>query len=330
MVVLDKLPGLEFYFEVNGERLEEYDDEEEVEIKPGPVGEYQSSRTVAKYIEAVTGAAFGIKCHISSGFKINSPNLSISVYADGKYSEGKVVSGGHRYIESTFTFDGPTIFHPMSRGSAERYARQNYRFSELDISSDEARLSSLSNDKAKAEKVGTIEIKIWRESVSTPSTPMEHEHRAIPRKFHEKALKGQAKSHSVSYSPETIIPAQNYAHVTKLDGEDYPIAIYKFKYRSKESLKQLLIIERTPEPEDSPTPGPAPDINLDTLSAAQKERLKAFLRNEGIAVGRASNTRERRIKRERDNGEGSSNQERRKRSRTTEVVDLTASSDEEA
>lgn len=47
-------------------------------------------------------------------------------------------------------------------------------------------------------------------------------------------------------------------------------------------------------------------------------------------MGRASNTPERKFKRERDNGEGSSNQERRKRSRTTEIVDLTASSDEEA
>ncbi|KAK6612634.1 hypothetical protein H4I96_01847 [Botrytis cinerea] len=314
MAVLDKLPGLEFYFEVNGERLEEYDDDEEVEIKPGPVGKYQSSRTVAKYIEAVTGAAFGIKCHISSGFKMDSPNLFIKVYADGNYAEGKVAK--YPYLESTLTFDGPLIFYPMS-GAAQN-------------ASDEARLSSLSKDKVKAEKVGTIEIKIWRGSESTPSRPSEYEYRAIPGKFHEKALKGQAKSHSVSYSPETIIPAQNYVQLTKLDGEDYPIAIYKFKYRSKESLKQLLIIERTPEPEESPTPDPAPDINLVNLSAAQKERLKAFLRNEGIAMGRASNTPERKFKRERDNGEGSSNQERRKRSRTTEIVDLTASSDEEA
>ena len=131
MAVLDKLPGLEFYFEVNGERLEEYDDDEEVEIKPGPVGKYQSSRTVAKYIEAVTGAAFGIKCHISSGFKMDSPNLFIKVYADGNYAEGKVAK--YPYLESTLTFDGPLIFYPMSGGSAERYARQHYRFSELDI-----------------------------------------------------------------------------------------------------------------------------------------------------------------------------------------------------
>ncbi|TGO50406.1 hypothetical protein BCON_0184g00110 [Botryotinia convoluta] len=332
MVFLDKLPGLEFHFEVNGERVEEYDDDEEVETKPGPVGEYQSSRTVAKYIEAVTGATFSIKCPISSGFKMDSPNLLIYVYVDGKYSEGRVV--GPHNIGSTICFDGPRIFHPGSRGSAERHTRANYRFSELDISNDEARLSSLSKDKAEAEKVGTIEVKTWRAYAYTlsksTSASRERDHRASSSKFHEKALKGQAKSHSVSFSPGKTISAQNYVDTTKLDGEDYPIAIFKFKYRSKESLKQLLIIERTPEPEDSPTPVPAPDIDLDHLTAAQKERLKEFLRNEGIAASRTSNTPERKIKRERENGEGSSNRARRKKPRTTEIVDLTADSDEDA
>ncbi|KAF7960662.1 hypothetical protein EAE96_000336 [Botrytis aclada] len=330
MVFHDKLPGLEFHFEVNGERVDEYDDNEEVETKPGPVGEYQSSRTVVKYIEAVTGATFSIKCSVSSGFEMNSPNLTMHVFVDGKFSEGKVV--GPRYIGSTICFNGPHSFHPMSRDSAERHTMQSYRFSELDISNDEARLSSLSKDKAEAEKVGTIEVKIWRASASKPSTYMNYEPQASSSssKFHEKALKGQAKSHSVSFSPGTTTSAQNFVNVTKLDGEDYPIAIFEFKYRSNESLKQLLIIERTPEPEDSPLPVPAPDIDLNHLTAAQKERLKAFLRNEGIAASRASNTPERKVKRERDNDGSSSNQTRRKKSRTTEVVDLTADSDEDA
>lgn len=88
-----------------------------------------------------------------------------------------------------------------------------------------------------------------------------------------------------------------------LDGKDYPIAIYKFKYRSRgttktfnmggianidtEALKQLLIIERTPEPDYSPTPNPGSSVDLGNLTDAQQDRLKAFLRNEGIAVSSA-------------------------------------------
>ncbi|TGO24900.1 hypothetical protein BPAE_0092g00190 [Botrytis paeoniae] len=326
MAVLDKLPGLEVTVRVNGVQIQEYDDDEDVDIGPGPSGEHQALRTVSKYIEAIDGAEFSIICTLLPKLKFNAPNLRARVSVDGNYAQGRIITP--EYIgRFSVQFDGPTNFYPIGN----RSTLQKYRFSELRISSEESRLSNLKKDKAEAEKVGTIEIRIWRASESVPVQPEYPQTiKSSSNTFHEKALKGQAKSHNVSYSPETTTSAQNYVRTTTLDGEDYPIAIYKFKYRSKESLKQLLIIERTPEPEDSPTPGPAPDIDLDNLTAAQKERLKTFLRNEGIAANRASNTPERKIKRERENGEGSSNQARRKKPRTTEVVDLTADFDEDA
>ncbi|KAI9648088.1 hypothetical protein NHQ30_002717 [Ciborinia camelliae] len=291
MVVLDKLPGLEVNVQVNGANLQEYNDDEEVEVKPGPVGEHQASRTVSKYIEAVDGAEFSIKCSLSSQFKMDAPNIELILFVDGNHVAGRI----------------------------------------LGRSNDEARLSNLSKDKAEAEakKVGTIEVRVWRASEGTPAAPRPCQQKSSSNKFHEKALKGQAKSHNVSYSAETPITARHYANVTKLDGADYPIAIYKLKYRSKEALKQLLIIERTPEPEDSPTPSPAPDVDLDNLTPAQRERLKVFLRNEEIAADRASNTPDRKIKREIDHEGGDSNLARRKRSKTTRVIDLTADSGED-
>ncbi|KAF5871952.1 uncharacterized protein Bfra_008979 [Botrytis fragariae] len=326
MVVLDKLPGLEVNIQVNGAKVQEYDDNEDAEIGPGLSGEHQASRTVSKYIEAIDGAEFRIICTLLPKLEFNAPNLRADVSVDGNYAQGKILTS--EYIgRSPVRFEGPIIFHP----AGHRYTLQRYRFSELCISSEEGRLSNLKKDKAEAEKVGTIEIRIWRSSKSVPAGPQNLQTiKSTSNTFHEKVLKGQAKSHNVSYSPETATSAPIYVNTTRIDGEDYPIAIYKFKYRSKESLKQLMIIERTPEPEDSPTPGSAPDIDLDNLTAAQKKRLKAFLRNEGIAAGRASNTPDRKIKRERENGEGSSNQTRRKKSRITEVVDLTADSDEDA
>ncbi|TGO80941.1 hypothetical protein BPOR_1500g00020 [Botrytis porri] len=325
MVVLDKLPGLEVAVRVNGVQVQEYDDDEDVEIGPGPSGEHQASRTVSKYIEAIDGAEFSIICTLLPKLKFNAPNLRARVSVDGNYAQGRIITP-EDIGRSPCKFEGPINFHPIGN----RSTLQRYRFSELRISSEEGRLSSLKKDKVEAEKVGAIEIRIWRASKTVPVQPVHPQTvHSSSNTFHEKALKGQAKSHNVSYSPETTIPAPRYVNAINLDGEDYPIAIYKFKYRSKECLKQLMIIERTPEPEDSPTPGPEPDIDLDNLTAGQKERLKAFLRNEGIAAGRASNTPERKIKRERDNGEGSSNQARRKKC-TTVVVDLTADSDEDA
>ncbi|ESZ96955.1 hypothetical protein SBOR_2637 [Sclerotinia borealis F-4128] len=327
MVVLDKLPGLEVNIEVDGVKVQEYNDDEEVEVKPGRVGEHQASRTVSKYIEAIDGAEFSIKCFLPTQFKMNAPNIQVDVAVDSNYAQGRLIPQCE--AGSFKEFQGPRMFHPSSGNAAGRWTLQKYRFSKLDISNEETRLSSLNKDKTEAEKVGTIEISIWRVSETIPvaaASGTSFRPKSSSNSFHEKALKGQAKSHKVSYSAGIPVGPQTYATAIKLDGEDYPIAIYRFKYRSKEALKQLLIIERTPEPEDSPTPDPAPDVDLEDLTPAQRERVRAFLRNEGVNAGGASDTPERKIKRERNDGEDS-NQARRKKSKITQVIDLTADSD---
>ncbi|APA09595.1 hypothetical protein SS1G_06254 [Sclerotinia sclerotiorum 1980 UF-70] len=327
MVVLDKLPNMDVTIEINGAEVQEYNDDEELEVGSGPIANHQALRTVSRYIEAIDGAEFSIKFFASPQFKMNSPNLQIDISVDGNLSESTLF--GLVQIGLPLIVDGPIIFHPSSRDGPERWAVRKFRFSKLDISSEESRLSTLNKDTAEAEKVGTIEVRIWQVSAGTPVAPRATEHKiSADNKFHEKALKGQAKSHNVSYSGETPYSATKKVIVEKIDGNDYPIAIYKFKYRSKESLKQLFIIERTPELEDTPAPDPELDVDLENLSTAQRERLKAFLRVEGIA-DRSSNTPERKVKRERDNGEGSANQARRKKSKTTQFVDLTADSDED-
>lgn len=131
MVVLDRLAGVKCYVQVNGVTVQEYDDDEDVETQPGPVGEYQALRTVTKYIEAVTGAEFSIACHFSSQFKMDSPNLELRMYVDGIYTQGRVI--GPHDLGSYFNLEGPIIFHPSSKGSAQRFTTQKYKFSKLDI-----------------------------------------------------------------------------------------------------------------------------------------------------------------------------------------------------
>ncbi|CAD6442056.1 d6c14631-513c-4e42-9fb9-7ed42fb51ab4 [Sclerotinia trifoliorum] len=327
MVVLDKFPNLAVTIQMNGAEVQEYNDDEEVEVGSAPAGDHQALRTVSKYIEAIDGAEFSIKCCASRQFKIDAPNLQIDVSVDGNFSESLLFRQDH--IGQPLIIKGPTTFHPASNNGPERWALRKFRFSKLDISSEESRLSSLNKDKAEAEKVGTIEVRIWRVSAATPVPPRATQQKTIAcNKFHEKALKGEAKSHNVSYSGETPILAASRVEVEKIDGNGYPVAIYKFKYRSKESLKQLLIIERTPELEDSPAPDPELVVDLENLTTDQRERLQEFLLIRRI-TNRSSHTPERKVKRERDNGEGSSNQARRKKSKTTQFVDLTGDSDED-
>lgn len=57
---------------------------------------------------------------------------------------------------------------------------------------------------------------------------------------------------------------------TWMDLPDEPFAIIRFMYRSKDALKQELIIPQTPSPE----PGPSPDPQtVDNLSPEQVRRL---------------------------------------------------------
>jgi hypothetical protein len=59
--------------------------------------------------------------------------------------------------------------------------------------------ATLKRDKSKAEKVGLIEVRMFRSSVNKHNTssgrPLNFDNTS--KKFHEKALKGQAKSHAI-------------------------------------------------------------------------------------------------------------------------------------
>jgi len=81
MAIFDFLPGFEVTVNVDGEPLKEYNDNED-EIIPGEVGKYQASKTVAKYIELVTGKGFTIKLSVGHPYKMRD-HLSFTIMADG-------------------------------------------------------------------------------------------------------------------------------------------------------------------------------------------------------------------------------------------------------
>lgn len=66
---------------------------------------------------------------------------------------------------------------------------------------------------------------------------------------------------------------------TNIDGDDFPVGIFRFKYRSRDTLKQLMIIERSPSPEtevgEENNDGP---VSVDDLDEAQKMELDKFMR----------------------------------------------------
>ena len=75
------------------------------------------------------------------------------------------------------------------------------------LATEDHQLKTIGDDSKHIAKVGEIEVKIWRggneqEILSAVKTP---EIKSTSSKVHEKALKGQAKSHATSYVTSTSV-----------------------------------------------------------------------------------------------------------------------------
>lgn len=121
--------------------------------------------------------------------------------------------------------------------------------------SDDVGATMVNEDKLRLSEVGRIVVKVSRYTGGLPAgnnyrPEMTSLKNTYDNAVHEKALKGDAKSHGISYGlPHYILKHTlkngcslgaaemstakfNYVNCEKVDGTDYPIAIFIFKYRS--------------------------------------------------------------------------------------------------
>jgi hypothetical protein len=83
MAILQGLPGIRVTVCVEREEVHEYDDNED-EVKPGEVGQYQASKTVSKFIESTPGQVFAINLSAGSPYKFDCGSLAFVIFADGR------------------------------------------------------------------------------------------------------------------------------------------------------------------------------------------------------------------------------------------------------
>jgi hypothetical protein len=170
--------------EVNNEPADEFDDDDDEPAGPD---------MATKYIEAVPGAHFAIKCQVLPGYKFETDYLKFIIFSDGNYISAI------RALKSKY--DGERGMSVVRRhhvfGDGEDSAKR-FSFSFADLNRRETLPGECVEDmRAKLKELGTISVQVWRKDIIGYKEI--HSLDAIPpcatiEPVSEKALKGRALS----------------------------------------------------------------------------------------------------------------------------------------
>ncbi|KAK5737366.1 hypothetical protein LTR17_006783 [Elasticomyces elasticus] len=255
------LPGLVVTIDVADQDLPEYDEDE---------ADNGSSGSCVKYVEAVSGAEFGIAVRFdSTTFPLANDKISLCFYIDGQDA------GRRRFDPAHIRQRNRTIKKGALNNTAAGLVSQAMMFTELTINEDKPDSSLF----GKLGDLGTITVKAWRvviEQLPTPKRPMparkangagagrvkDTQKHALPTasttqgivpngQVSEKTLKGQALTHQATLGPPVLLPAAGNSGgqpTTRQVRKGEVLATYVFKYRSRAALQALHVIPRTPSP----------------------------------------------------------------------------------
>ncbi|KAF2278092.1 uncharacterized protein EI97DRAFT_441357 [Westerdykella ornata] len=276
MAVLDSYPGLEVEILVNGTPLQEYVDPDEEAVPD----------RVLKYIEATSNATFEIRCRFTSAF-VWKHDLSLDVYTDGRFACGRIVYKLRNPSDYTTTFTGV-----RERNRGKCYVRPFF-FSQLNIGESDAGMAN--HDLQNAIKcIGAIGISAtWVKVKGRRRNGSAKTSAALLGTVSEKALKGRAVSHQTGLLERK--PTASYkTRSTKAIGKEF--ATFNFRCRSKEALKALHIIPR------SPSPILLELRDTDTLTFEEARELLRRQRDRERTVRAVKEEGNRKVKRERPDG----------------------------
>ena len=120
MAVIQEQPQLEVYVECDGERLPEFDTDE---------NEINATTTTTKYIESKSGAAFAVKLELRRPFPQHA--MSVKLYIDGKHMTSRIIDDNQYQTAKPIlrrTFD-----NVKSKTGEGQSIMQKFCFSELQI-----------------------------------------------------------------------------------------------------------------------------------------------------------------------------------------------------
>ncbi|CAN9270990.1 unnamed protein product [Alternaria alternata] len=239
MAIVDEVPGLEIQIYVNGNPLREYVDQHAA----------VSEATSESYIEVHSNSAFEIHYSFKAPFPVDRP-VSMIVTMDGKDIDEPLIRPCELFNQEGHVSSGP-------------------------ISNDgECSENPIPEDvKKKMRLVGIITCEFYFLNNARRSAKTNFVHKELEKldTVNEKAIKGESLSHQAILGETKPAEEIEYYDAEYADGGE-PFATFHFYYRSLAALKDLHIVERTPDPVDFL------DSDDTVLGQLNREQLEAIVR----------------------------------------------------
>lgn len=269
MAIIQGLPGIEATVESQGKALPEYDDDGEWRIEGITIA---ADKRTSTFVQCVSDTPFQIRVSI----KVPLPAcdfLAFSVYIDGQSVTKRVIH--YTGLPSSFCID-----RSVQRLNAREIIRRDFKFARI-RKIDDADSHRVTNDAKAVPEIGEIVVRVYR-ARKEAAVREQRRFRTLndsPTEIAEKALKGQALSHGVAFGEENREASRKKTKRTVfIDGKQNPIAVFRFKYRSREALQQELIIPRSPSPDMVIGPLNPRSTNASNNDLSSEERLAQLQR----------------------------------------------------
>ncbi|KAF2013665.1 hypothetical protein BU24DRAFT_494098 [Aaosphaeria arxii CBS 175.79] len=237
MARLPSCPGLTAYVTVDGEPLEEYD----VPRKPADEKSIKSKEnSVTKYVKVQEGTTFAVRYNFGKAFP-NKRDIVTELLIDGKYMRGKVET-------KESLRNSTSVIKRLISKTKEKWVSQKFQFSHLTFHEHDGKPID-QKLKESLQQVGEIKLHLYYIGGCKPHNDSGARTKTAFKKFEdidEKLVKAEALSHQVLLQkPKTISSPTFYDTFSK---DTTPFATFVFLYRSEKSLKELMIIARSPSP----------------------------------------------------------------------------------
>jgi hypothetical protein len=175
------LKPFECKVEVGGVALEEYEDEDTEQAN--------TTTSLTKYIEAVSGANFSLKLTVQPGWTMQADFIAWYIDLDGKQCGGGVIKSE--------SYDGSrscaSVRYGVTSGAGGDWTERKFRFADITIGETPDDLNP-EESRQQYKALGNISVEIWRMKLLEIKDHLQATRHDSLGVVPEKALKGQALS----------------------------------------------------------------------------------------------------------------------------------------